>query len=469
MTGIIQKGMQLPDGGRAETLCCEQDNWQIWRTNVGFALCIQRQLAESWMDSMLMEPGLFLPVSEEIYAVETGMDGYITSLDLGPYPKTRSQIEAMVHAYVSARTACQGVSLEGALYLSRLPCLLPVKWEKDEKNDALLLGRWVTGGMYVPFTDRERILRWTPALTESTYQALLTMLSWEETSPEKVLIKNEEDTEPSFSAPPRQKRKEGPFELPGRPKLEAFFRENILDIIDREAEYSRMGIHFPGATLLYGPPGSGKTYAVEQLADYLGWPVFFVNSSTIGSKYIHETSRLISSLFQQAIKSAPSIVVMDEMEAYLAKRNVYSGSGSAHMEEVAEFLRMIPELSRNHVLLFAMTNMLDEIDEAITRKGRFDHQLYMDYPSETEIVLLLENLMKDIPTKAGMDLRKAAQRLMKRPISDIAFTVYEAGRLAVVNRQNEITEKLLMEAIDRLTDGSQKSQKRRIGFFGANE
>lgn len=81
-----------------------------------------------------------------------------------------------------------------------------------------------------------------------------------------------------------------PFSLVGRPELEQFFNDNIIDIVTHQEQYKRMGISFPGATILYGPPGCGKTYAVEKLAEYLGWKRFDIDSSTIASSYIHDTT-----------------------------------------------------------------------------------------------------------------------------------------------------------------------------------
>ena len=110
-----------------------------------------------------------------------------------------------------------------------------------------------------------------------------------------------------------------------------------------------MGIDFPTAFILQGPPGCGKTYAVERLIEYLDWPSFFVDSGSIGSPYIHETSKRISAIFDEAIKNAPSVLVIDEMESFLMDRaNSMNGSGH-HVEEVAEFLRRIPEAAQNHV------------------------------------------------------------------------------------------------------------------------
>jgi cell division protease FtsH len=118
--------------------------------------------------------------------------------------------------------------------------------------------------------------------------------------------------------------------------------------------YKALGIDFPSAVILHGPPGTGKTFAVERLVDFLGWPSFQIDASSVASPYIHETSKKVAQVFEKAMENAPSVLVIDEMEAFLADREM--GSGHHRVEEVAEFLRRIPEAAKNEVLIIAMTN-----------------------------------------------------------------------------------------------------------------
>ncbi|MBQ7371396.1 MAG: AAA family ATPase, partial [Blautia sp.] len=130
--------------------------------------------------------------------------------------------------------------------------------------------------------------------------------------------------------------------------------------------------------------------------------------------------------------------------------------------EVAEFLRRIPEASQNHVLLCGMTNMLNSIDHAILRRGRFDHILKVDMPSEEEILSLLDSLLSPLPTEGNLELSALAGRLLDCPISDIAFVVREAGRLAVREEKEAISADLLQRACEGLEPHQVK--KNRIGF-----
>ena len=228
--------------------------------------------------------------------------------------------------------------------------------------------------------------------------------------------------------------------------------------------FSTLRIGFPTAIILYGPPGSGKTYAVEKLTDYLGWPIFSVDASSIGSKYIHETSQKIAEIFKRAINSSPSVLVIDEMDAFLTDRE--ADSGQHRVEEVAEFLRQIPEATKNKVLVMGMTNRIDMIDPAILRRGRFDHVIKVDYATEEEIFEMFSSELEKVPTESNLNLQLIAKELTGRPLSDAAFVVRESARLAARNGQSKISQENLNAALFSASarDSSEDNHKR-IGFI----
>ena len=252
-----------------------------------------------------------------------------------------------------------------------------------------------------------------------------------------------------------------PFSLPGRKDLETFFREHIIDIVENDERYRALGIDFPSAIALHGPPGCGKTFAVEKLIEYLGWPSFSIDASSVASPYIHETSRKVSEVFAAARKSAPSVLVIDEMEAFLAERDF--GSGHHRVEEVAEFLRRIPEAISDHVLIIAMTNRLDMIDEAILRRGRFDHLVEVGPASEVEVRALFDHLLAGLPKDEDIDPGPLAKKLARRPLSDVAFVVREGARLSARAGKDCIGQAELLAAL-KATPARNEEPERRIGF-----
>jgi SpoVK/Ycf46/Vps4 family AAA+-type ATPase len=254
------------------------------------------------------------------------------------------------------------------------------------------------------------------------------------------------------------------FELAGRPELAAFFNEYIVDIIQNRDRYQALGIDFLSAVVLHGPPGCGKTFAVERLIDFLGWPSFQIDSSSVASPYIHETSKKIAGVFDKAMQNAPSVLVIDEMEAFLADREM--GSGHHRVEEVAEFLRRIPEATKNEVLIIAMTNRVEMIDPDILRRGRFDHVIKVDYASEVEVLSLLEKLLLTLPKEQDIDPEPFARELAGRPLSDVAFVVREGARLAARSGKDKLNQNSLLAAMHAAPARECKGgAQRRIGFI----
>jgi len=254
------------------------------------------------------------------------------------------------------------------------------------------------------------------------------------------------------------------FELPGRPELEMFFNEHVVDIVSNKERYKALGVGFPSAVVLHGPPGCGKTFAVEKLIEFMGWPSFQIDASSVASPYIHETSRKVSEMFDKAMENAPSVLVIDEMEAFLADRETGGGGSHHRVEEVAEFLRRIPEAAKNEVLIVAMTNRVEMIDPAIMRRGRFDHVIKVDFASEKEVRALLDKMLSSLPLDDTVSTGPLAKQLAGRPLSDVAFIVREGARLAARAGKNKLGQAYLMDALESAPSRTEEGIGRRIGF-----
>lgn len=473
MTDFLERGTEISPGVKIRKKIAEGEQWQIFLTDrETSALAVDTELYSKWTDSGMLPEGLFLPSERfDNCRVFAGRENYlVSSLSDGPFPDSTVQIEAFALSFRQAREKGWLGCADDAVYLEEYSMLLPVAPSADgkEKNPDVLFSHWISGGLDLgsdSFRQMSRVMTWVPAERLKRYYEMAGFSEIDEPEqPEQTDQQNvealeyeagSEKTELSILAPTE-------FSLPGRPALEQFFRENIIEVVLNREAYERMGISFPGATVLYGPPGTGKTYAVDRLAEYLGWQRFDINSGTIGSSYIHETSRRISETFTNAMNSAPSILVIDEMEAFLSERQGGGGTASVHhMEEVAEFLRRIPEAAGKGVLIFAMTNMLDSIDPAILRRGRFDHLIKVDYATKEEMEIFLQKRFAELPIAEDIAIGHVAEKLGGHPMSDAAFVLKDAGRLAVRRGQEFIDAACLNEALSRLP---KKEEKRRIGF-----
>ncbi|MBQ9967581.1 MAG: ATP-binding protein [Oscillospiraceae bacterium] len=440
-------------------MIAEGDAWQIFLTNHGtYVLAVLPQLYARWCKDHALPVGLFQKIEGAEGFILPSANGYlIASVDKGPFPKKQAQIEAFSVAVQKSLKESPALDLRNAIYVEEFSLLLPTAPDIENADNGAAYGRWLAGGIGISITNFDRmseILSWLPGdvLLQCAQTAGFDVEKPKETNKEELALRRE-------SAKTALMDKER-FVLPGRPELEAFFNESIIDIVINQEQYARMGIGFPGATVLHGPPGSGKTYAVERLAEYLQWPRFDIDSDTVASPYIHDTSKKVAEVFEQAISNAPSILVIDEMEAFLSNRNNF-GSGTHHVEEVAEFLRKIPEAVEAGVLIFAMTNLLDTIDPAVIRKGRFDNIIEVKLANADEIQGLLVHKLQELPIAEDVCIRPIAEKLADRPLSDVAFILREAGKAAIKQNLDVIDQHCFDVAIEQLVP---KEEKRRIGF-----
>ena len=455
MTQWIPRGTII-NGKAIRKLLASAKDWQIYDTRTdAYVLAVSKELFFHWSDINSSVDGIFsgFEGSEDVMVFTSSESYLIASLDRGPYPENVSQIEAFAIAF---KDASKEYNLEDAIYIEEYSMILPIHYDDNTDNNDVVFGKWITGGVEVSVKEIDSIINLTSWIPTQTLFKTIELAEIE--LEEKVDVK--EKTDQSENIVKENSIPEERFTLIGRDSLETFINDHIVDVLRKPKEYERMGIGFPGATILYGPPGSGKTFAVERLADYLGWPRYDINSESIGSPYIHETGKKIAQVFDDAIRNAPAVIVIDEMESYLSARE---GKDQHHVEEVAEFLRKIPEAVENHVLVFAMTNLLESVDPAIRRRGRFDYIIEVGMASKTEILKLLEAKMKNLPIDEDVDAESIAEKLSEHPLSDVSFVLREAGRNAVKAGFDEINMACFDKALSMIPKKDTKKAKS-IGF-----
>jgi len=472
-------GFRLPDGSITRGVIAGGPQWQIVETSGnGRGLIATAELSRRWTDSGLLELGQLAGFDfgdKSLLAVTCGPGATITQIADGLSPSAKSEALAFALALKATRDVDKESPLQDAIYVEKYGRLLPTYGITSNTGDDVVLGYWLTGGVPVSVSSFRRIHQLTSWLPTPHLRDIIEAAGFQVTEviaeddgkvltlrPGEELSTAASDSGGSRSSTQAMSAK--PFELPGRPELEAFFNEHVIDIIRHRARYKALGLEFPSAIVLHGPPGCGKTYAVEQLVTYLGWPEFQIDSSSIGSPYIHETSRKVSQVFQKAMDNAPSVLVIDEMEAFLSDRD--NGIGANHrVEEVGEFLRRIPEAVKSDVLIIAMTNRIEMIDPAILRRGRFDHILKIDFASEQEVGALLDRLLGKLPKSVELNVAGAARQLAGRPLSDVAFVVREAARLAARAGKDSLDQESLNGALAATPAREREGrEKPRIGF-----
>lgn len=472
----IPIGFKLPDGAKARLALYEGADWQLYETQGGGrALVVHDELGARWQEAGLIDTGTldaFQFGAHQLRAISCSPSQILLPISEAKSPDNKAEALSFALALKATRDIDSESALQDALYVEKITRLLPTYSISARAGDDVVLGYWLTGGVSIPATSFRRLRQTMSWLGASHLKDVVQAAGFEvaEVMPlarepaaaaEKTEVAPAEKLEEVKRAEPEPNKV---FELAGRPELTAFFNEHIVDIILHRERYKTLGIEFPSALILHGPPGCGKTFAVDRLVDFLGWPSFQIDASSVASPYIHETSKKVAQVFDKAMENAPSVLVIDEMEAFLADREM--GSGHHRVEEVAEFLRRIPEAVKNDVLIVAMTNRIDMIDPAIQRRGRFDHVIKVDFASEVEVQSLLDKLLSSLPKEANVDANPLAKELAGRPLSDVSFVVREGARLAARSGKEKLDQASLLAALRaspaREREGGEA--KRRIGF-----
>ena len=470
-------GFELPSGKQVGQVLYTAAGWQIVELKAGGRVLLAAEtLAAKWVTHGLIGEDDFPSLEfgfQKIVYFSSKSNQILSPVNVAEGPKDKADAVAFALAMKASRDRDTLSGFQDAIYVESINRLLPIYDITERTDDALVLGYWLTGGANISARNFRRLDKTISWLKSDHIRAVVEAAGIDGPDPcNSESTKSEELSANFVRASKRGKSDKDQkknqiveeFYLPGRPALSGFFNEHVIDIVRNKERYASLGITDPSSIILHGPPGCGKTFAVEKLVEFLDWPIFEIDASSIASPYIHETSKKVSKIFEEAIESAPSVVVIDEMEAFLADREM--GAGHHRLEEVAEFLRRIPEAVKEGVLIIGMTNRIDLIDPAIQRRGRFDHVIKVDYASEEEVAALINSLLIKLPTEQDIDINLLAKKLAGRPLSDVSFVVREGARLAAKSGKNVIDNVSLSMAINlvlnRTPDGKSNY---RIGFI----
>lgn len=457
------RGSVLIDGIKVVELIHNADSYAIYRVNgQRYAVYVSNELVKLWLEEKVISDSFYQKKFEKFEAgyLYISEQGYkLFSPMYGPYPDNWDETYDFCDAFKNFTQIVKKSKYSNLLYIEKHNLLLPLySLEEKQEDIEVIIGKWLSAGLPIKANQIKQLklaCYWLDkAMLEELLQVAGIKAHVDSAMKESIASIGEKAT---VNLPSKR------FTLPGREKIEKYFNEQIIDFLQNMEEYQRMGIENMPATIFYGEPGSGKTYAVQKLAEYLDLPLFEISSNSTASPFIHETSKKIAEVFKNAIEAAPSILIIDEMESYLSSRT--GSNHEYHIEEVDEFLRNIPEAINAHVIIFAMTNHVEMIDPAVLRKGRFDQIIEVEMPSIEEILAVLKHSMCNLPVQERVNLNKVARKLLGRPLSDVTFIIREAGRLAVRAKSRLIMEEHIMQCVENLlVNDFKKEISRKIGF-----
>ncbi|MDD5700121.1 MAG: CDC48 family AAA ATPase [Candidatus Nanoarchaeia archaeon] len=171
--------------------------------------------------------------------------------------------------------------------------------------------------------------------------------------------------------------------------------------------FRKLGIEAPKGVLLYGPPGTGKTLLAKAVANESEANFILLNGPEIMSKFYGESEKKIRDIFEEAEKTAPSIIFIDEIDAIAPKRE--DTQGEVERRVVSQILTMMDGLkSRGKVVVIGATNRINSIDPALRRPGRFDREIEINAPRKEGRLSILKIHTRNMPLTKDVNLDKLA-------------------------------------------------------------
>jgi transitional endoplasmic reticulum ATPase len=171
--------------------------------------------------------------------------------------------------------------------------------------------------------------------------------------------------------------------------------------------FQKLGIEPPKGVLLHGPPGTGKTLLAKAVATESEANFILLNGPEIMSKFYGESEKKIRDIFEEAEKTAPTIIFIDEIDAIAPKRE--DVQGEVERRVVSQILTMMDGLkSRGKVIVIGATNRVNALDPALRRPGRFDRELEVGVPDKTGRLSILKIHTRGMPLTKDVNLDEIA-------------------------------------------------------------
>ena len=232
----------------------------------------------------------------------------------------------------------------------------------------------------------------------------------------------------------------------------------VVGFLKDPDKYQRLGGRIPKGVLIVGPPGTGKTLLARAVAGEAGVPFFSLSGSDFVEMFVGVGAARVRDLFMQAVKNAPSIIFIDELDAIGKARGVNMLTSNDEREQTLnQLLAEMDGFDPNQgVIIMAATNRPEILDAALLRPGRFDRQILVDRPDIKGRTKILQLHAKKVKLSPDLDLAIVAAKTPGFVGADLANIVNEAALLAARQDKEFIEIADFDEAIERVVAGLQK-------------
>ena len=234
--------------------------------------------------------------------------------------------------------------------------------------------------------------------------------------------------------------------------------QEIVEYLKDPGKFARLGGKIPKGALLVGSPGTGKTLLARAIAGEAGVPFFTISGSDFVEMFVGVGASRVRDMFEQAKKSAPCIVFIDEIDAVGRHRGAGLGNGNDEREQTLN--QLLVEMdgfeANEGIIIIAATNRPDVLDPALLRPGRFDRQVIVPRPDIDGREQILAVHMKKVPLAPDVDARVIARGTPGFSGADLANLVNEAALLAARRGKRLVAMKEFEEAKDKVMMGTER-------------
>jgi len=234
--------------------------------------------------------------------------------------------------------------------------------------------------------------------------------------------------------------------------------QEIVEFLKDPRKFTELGARIPKGVLLVGPPGTGKTLLARAVAGEADVPFFSISGSDFVEMYVGVGASRVRDLFDQAKKSSPSIVFIDEIDAVGRHRG--AGMGGGHDEREQTLNQLLVEMdgfgNNEGIIIIAATNRPDILDPALLRPGRFDRQVTVGRPDLKGREEILKVHAKNKPLAPDVDLKSVAHATIGFVGADLENLMNEAALLAAKRNKKAITMTEIDEAAVKVEVGTEK-------------
>ena len=237
--------------------------------------------------------------------------------------------------------------------------------------------------------------------------------------------------------------------------------QELVEFLKNPQKFIALGARIPKGVLLVGPPGTGKTLLAKAIAGEAGVPFFSISGSDFVELYVGVGASRVRDLFEQAKKSRPCIIFIDEIDAVGRRRG--AGMGGGHDEREQTLNQLLVEMdgfgANEGVIMIAATNRPDILDPALLRPGRFDRQVVVSLPDVRGREEILKVHSKNKPLDPEVNLEKLAKATAGYSGADLENLMNEGAIFAARREHIQITNQDLEDANVKVMMGTEKKSR----------